>query len=113
MYLGWADPVVPPEDTIDYYQQVKKVLGPATENSIPLRFQEWDTAAEGPEHLSSTQLERSINGSRGPQFRTASLRLTKEATNFRSNADSARFLRSRIGTSTMIFKQGLPAFTAQ
>jgi len=36
MYHGWADPVVPPEDTIGYYQRVKKTLGPGVESSIRL-----------------------------------------------------------------------------
>ena len=36
MYHGWADPVVPPEDTINYYQKVKKVLGTAPEDSVRL-----------------------------------------------------------------------------
>jgi feruloyl esterase len=36
LYHGWADPVVPPEDTIAYYRQVQKVLGPSTTHSIRL-----------------------------------------------------------------------------
>jgi feruloyl esterase len=36
LYHGWADPVVPPEDTIGYYRQVEKSLGSSTENSVRL-----------------------------------------------------------------------------
>jgi len=36
VYHGWADPVVPAQDTIGYYEQVKKILGPSTENSVRL-----------------------------------------------------------------------------
>ena len=45
MYHGWVDSVVPPEDTIGY-QQVEKILGPATENSVRLfMVTGWGTAA--------------------------------------------------------------------
>ncbi len=36
LYHGWADPVVPPQDTINYYEKVKNILGPATESSVRL-----------------------------------------------------------------------------
>jgi feruloyl esterase len=36
MYHGWADPVVPPEDTIGYYQKVSKILGSEAQSSVRL-----------------------------------------------------------------------------
>jgi feruloyl esterase len=36
MYHGWADPVVPPENTIQYYEGVERRLGGDTENSLRL-----------------------------------------------------------------------------
>ncbi len=36
LYHGWADAVVPPEDTIGYYEQVKQSLGAETESSVRL-----------------------------------------------------------------------------
>ena len=36
LYHGWADAVVPPEDTIGYYERVKQLLGPETEASVRL-----------------------------------------------------------------------------
>jgi feruloyl esterase len=36
LYHGWADAVVPPEDTIGYYERVKQLLGSETEVSIRL-----------------------------------------------------------------------------
>jgi len=36
LYHGWADAVVPPEDTIGYYKRVKQLLGPETEVSVRL-----------------------------------------------------------------------------
>lgn len=36
LYHGWADPVVPPEDTIDYYGRAQKVLGATTSDSVRL-----------------------------------------------------------------------------
>jgi feruloyl esterase len=36
LYHGWADAVVPPEDTIGYYERVKQLLGPETEVSVRL-----------------------------------------------------------------------------
>jgi feruloyl esterase len=36
LYHGWADAVVPPEDTIGYYERVKQSLGDETEASVRL-----------------------------------------------------------------------------
>ena len=36
LYHGWADAVVPPEDTIGYYERVKQLLGAETEVSVRL-----------------------------------------------------------------------------
>jgi feruloyl esterase len=36
MYHGWADPVVPPENTIQYYKGVERRLGGDTDNSLRL-----------------------------------------------------------------------------
>jgi feruloyl esterase len=36
LYQGWADAVVPPEDTISYYERVKQLLGAKTEVSVRL-----------------------------------------------------------------------------
>jgi feruloyl esterase len=36
LYHGWADPVVPPEDTIGYYEKVTRILGPETRSSVRL-----------------------------------------------------------------------------
>ncbi len=36
LYHGWADAVVPPEDTIDYYERVKQLLKSETEASVRL-----------------------------------------------------------------------------
>ncbi len=36
LYHGWSDSVVPPEDTVGYYQNVRKILGPQTDGSVRL-----------------------------------------------------------------------------
>ena len=36
MYHGWADPVVPPANTVGYFNRVGHVLGHATDNSVRL-----------------------------------------------------------------------------
>ncbi len=36
MYHGWADPVVPPQSTTDYYRAVERVLGRSTRDAVRL-----------------------------------------------------------------------------
>ncbi|MDE3196037.1 MAG: tannase/feruloyl esterase family alpha/beta hydrolase [Acidobacteriota bacterium] len=38
VYQGWADPVVPPDDTIRYYESVRKKIGPAKTRSFARLF---------------------------------------------------------------------------
>ncbi len=38
MYTGWADPVVPPQDTVTYYEDVVKAMGGSRETQTFFRF---------------------------------------------------------------------------
>ena len=59
MYTGWADPVVPPQDTAAYYEAVVEDDGrhatrrASSSGSSPRRA--WATAPAGPDRTSSTR----------------------------------------------------------
>ena len=66
IYAGWLDPVVPPQDTVAYYEGVVEDDGRAAGDARFLRGSSWrpawGTAPAGPGRTSSTRSARSNSG---------------------------------------------------